>query len=213
MAELFKTTSGEFFLVRAASLRETVDCVPSAPGVYFWLVRGGHTILELTSYYQTDRRPPLRHMGLDLMYVGASHDLQFRIGQHVRNDNPENSSPRKTLYALEHIFGAVSSSVPSAHKISEGGLTEWIYENVTFGFAVDTQPYRREHALIRDFRSPFNIAHRRRHRYSKYLMAWRATVFPSEWMTHIPFQRGDESVGLPATIARKRLLRVAVAVK
>lgn len=82
-----------------------------------------------------------------------------------------------------------------------GGLSDWIFDNVVFGYELSDEPVGRETALIYRMVSPFNIAHRRQHKYSKYLMAWRAIAFPSEWMKTIPLEQPGN---LDMTSARNR---------
>jgi hypothetical protein len=201
-----------FKLVPATHLRTNLNLIPERPGVYLWLVRHGQTLLELSSYFETDDRKPVTAGGHAHLYTGSAYDLRFRIGQHIRNPNPENSSPRKSLLALEHMFSAVTRIYGSQYgELKSGGLTSWILDNVIFGFELTDSPITRETSLIHQMVSPFNIAHRRQHRYSKYLMAWRAIAFPSPWMKTVPLQYFDGG-GITAS-QRTRDLVAAVNVK
>jgi hypothetical protein len=177
--------------------------------VYLWFVRLGHEVLELSFYYDTDDCEPAIAQGHTHMYTGSAYDLRFRIGQHLKTETPDSSSPRKSLLALEHMFSVVTQIYGSKYgELKAGGLTEWIYQNVIFGFELSDEPIARERFLIQEMASPFNIAHRRQHKYSKYLMAWRAIAFPSEWMKTIPLGRP----GSPEGVGRDHAIGLAAAV-
>lgn len=193
-------------LIPAHELAEGVNQIPTDPGVYLWFVRGGRSILEQSSYFTTKAEGPLLRIDAgDHLYTGAAQNLRFRLGQHIFNPIHENSSPRKSLVALERRFGAISKAVESIHDVEDDeGLTEWIFENVTFGIETHPDFFSREYEIIRRYASPFNIAHRRAHRYSKWLMAWRAEAFPPEWMQRLPQDdRRIRDAAKPKTLDRR----------
>ena len=200
--------------IDAEELRNDAKQVPDKPGVYLWFVRGGKRLLELTHYYDTDTRDPLSYLNRAHLYTGASRDLRFRLSQHLRNEIVNQSSPRKSLIAIERIFGAVGQAVPSHFDVEEdGGLTDWIFENVVFGYRLHASPLGYETQILNAVPSPFNIVHRRQHRYAKYLMAWRAIAFPSDWMEGIPFGKFESGRISEARVKRMKCLTSALLVK
>gem|GEM_PF-5557477 len=206
------TPQGEFRLIQASELRDSLAALPPEPGVYLWFVKHGDKLLEASSYFETDDRMPVTIGDHVHLYTGSAYDLRFRVGQHLRNECRENSSPRKSLLALEHMFSAITQVYGSQYDdLDAGGLTRWMYDNVIFAYEVHQSPVARETALIYRMATPFNIAHRRQHRYSKYLMAWRAIAFPSEWMKTVPLRSPSDFDF--ARVASRRELMAAVNVK
>lgn len=182
-------------LIPASDLRGGVERIPPDPGVYLWFVRGGRTLLEHSSYFSTHVGHLLSVRGHEHLYTGAAYNLRVRVSQHVRNPCHENSSPKKSLVALERRFGSVSKAVESEHDIETvEGLSEWIFENVIFGIEVNPDPFGREASILHRYASPFNIALRRNHRYSKWLMQWRADAFPPDWLRQIPSRDRRQTV-------------------
>jgi hypothetical protein len=180
-------------VVPADILRLDLTVVPQDAGVYLWFIKGGREILRSSHYFETGGPEPIAFNGRELMYVGSAYDLRFRLAEHLRNPRHENSSPRKSLIAIEKIFGAVTASVGSNLDVTTAdGLTEWIRDNVAFGFEQDSEPLAREAALISSITCPFNIVGRRRHKYSRWLMAWRASAFPPKWLTLVPGLSGQQ---------------------
>src|SRR5665213_2090068 len=103
-------------LIPAHELEDGLEKIPPDPGVYLWFVRGGRSMLEQSSYFTTPQTGPLLAIETgEHLYTGAGHNLRFRISQHLVNIKHENSSPRKSLVALERRFGAVTKAVGSIH--------------------------------------------------------------------------------------------------
>jgi hypothetical protein len=175
-------------LIPAHKLRRGLNEIPPDPGVYLWFVRGGMSLLEQSSYFATPKSGDLLKIDAGVhLYTGAAHNLRYRISAHLQTTFADQSSPRKSLIALECRFGAVSKAVESIHDVvNDAGQTEWIFENVTIGIETNSDPFGREFQILQRYASPFNIAHRRTHRYSKWLMAWRAEAFPPAWMRELP---------------------------
>src|ERR1700722_81715 len=92
-------------LIPASDLRRGFQKIPPDPGVYLFFVRDGDKLLEETAYFDTDMKQPLVAEGWQNLYTGAANNLRFRVAQHFMTLNHENSSPRKTLLALEYLFG------------------------------------------------------------------------------------------------------------
>lgn len=198
----------------AHTLREDCDAIPATPGVYLWFVRGGKRILDLTHYRETDSRRPRTYDGHAHLYTGAARDLRYRLTQHLRNEDPGQSSPRKSLWAIERVFGAVTGATTSSYNFErDGHLTEWIYDHVVFGIQESADPFYLEAQVIESEPSPFNIAQRRRHRYSKFLMAWRAFAFPSDWMSDVPFGKFEFGRSGSSKDDQRKYFSAAVMVK
>jgi hypothetical protein len=176
-------------LIPASDLRAGFQRIPPDPGVYLFFVRGGDKLLEETAYPDDDQLSGLTAQGWQHLYTGAATNLRFRVSQHFLALSEENSSPRKTLMAIEFLFGAVSNAVDSDIAITDHEtMSEWMYENILVGFERHPKPFEREQHLLGRYKSPFNIAHRRRHAYSKWLMRWREDAFPPDWLQN-PIRR------------------------
>ena len=148
-------------------------------GVYGILFDCGQLLLECSGWLEFDERFPVCMDGFDLLYVGASLDpLRRRVLCHLTG-NTRTSSLRMTVGAilsreLELEPTGAGNRTCYDFGAGEARLTEWLVNHTRVGLIPTPNPFGLEKTILRDVPLPFNISERRRHPYSKFLMAVRA---------------------------------------
>jgi hypothetical protein len=153
-----------------------------AAGVYFVFFDALEGLLHRSGYYHFNPDRPYSQEGYELLYVGASVDpLSRRVLEHL-NGNTKGSSLRMTVGALmSSELGLEPVTTPRRTYFDFGSdgearLTDWMLAHTRVATAASAQPYADERELLTTIPLPFNISERRRHPFSKYLMAQRAVM-------------------------------------
>lgn len=171
-------------LLPARQLLRDPSKFPAAPGAYLFFFNGGTRLLEATSYFDCDPRPPVSNRGRQHLYTGAARDLRVRLRQHMEAD-VTSSSLRMTLLAIEQKDRAISrSETPDCAIKGEKTLTAWLCKNAYIGLVLNEDSFKQERELLEQYPSPFNIVMRRRHPYARALSKSRQSAFPAHSPEH-----------------------------
>ncbi len=165
--------------VSAATLANNALLIPDEPGAYAVFFDSGTCLLERSGYLDFDNVYPPSFDGFDLLYVGATMDsLRRRAMQHVVGDS-RTSSLRMTVGALlagDLDLDPVGDGSRTYFNFGDGErrLTQWLCAHTRVAVHPCPQPFAIEKWLLREYAVPLNLSERKRHPFSKYLMALRA---------------------------------------
>ena len=165
--------------VSSATLANNPLLISDDPGFYAVFFDSGTCLLEGSGYLDFDQAYPPAVEGFDLLYVGATLDsLRRRALQHVVGDS-RSSSLRMTVGALlanDLDLEPVGDGSRTYFNFGDGErrLTSWLCAHTRVAVHPSSQPFVLEKALLREHFIPFNLSERKRHPFSKYLMALRA---------------------------------------
>ena len=152
--------------------------IPEEAGTYLVFVDSRQPLLERCGYLEFDKALPASIDGFNLMYVGATGDnLRSRVMAHLYG-NTRGSSLRMTLGVLladELGLEPVGDPHRSYFEFGDGELrlTDWLRANTRIAWHVSDEPFVTEKELLRSLPIPLNITDRKRHAFSRYLMALR----------------------------------------
>ena len=165
--------------ISAATLANNALLIPDEPGAYALFFDSGTCLLERSGYLDFDKAYPPSFDGFDLLYVGATMDsLRRRAMQHVVGDS-RTSSLRMTVGALlagDLDLDPVGDGSRTYFNFGDGErrLTQWLCAHTRVAVHPCSQPFTIEKWLLREYAIPLNLSERKRHPFSKYLMALRA---------------------------------------
>jgi hypothetical protein len=151
----------------------------SVRGVYAVLFDSDEGVLEKSGYLEFDKSPPIRVHGYDLMYIGASLDpLRRRVLAHLTG-NTKGSTLRMTvgmILSTDLNLEPIGNRRHAYYDFGEGEyrLTEWLLTHTRVAFIESDDPFGLEWSILQQVPLPLNISHRKRHGFSKYLLAMRA---------------------------------------
>ena len=179
-------------MISSARLAANPSLIPAVPGTYMIFFDSGTLFLEQAGYLDFSAEFPLSIDGFDLLYAGATRDsLRVRALQHVVGDS-RSSSLRMTVGALlahELALEPVGDGTRTYFSFGDGErrLTDWLCAHTRVAVHPCDDPFALEKELLRSFPIPLNITERKRHAYSKYLMALRAVYAgrPHSQRTHL----------------------------
>ena len=175
--------------VSSATLANNPLLIPDEPGAYAVFFDSGTCFLERSGYLDSDKAFPPALGCFELLYVGATADsLRRRALQHVSGDS-RTSSLRMTVGALlaaDLDLEPVGDESRSYFNFGDGErrLTNWLCEHARVAVHPCVQPFVLEKALLRQHAIPLNLSERKRHSFSKYLMALRAVYAGRPGSTH-----------------------------
>jgi len=183
------TSFGEVRLIPVWAILNQSAHLPTGPGIYLFLAKGGHELLSASAYYNCGGLKPKAIRKHVHLYTGAARRLGDRLKQHIYSDI-ECSSLRKSLLALQKELGAISATkTPQCKVQGELTLTAWLSANGMFAVIENPEPFRYEEELLSEHPSPFNIVHRRQARYARLLSAIRCMAFPANAKSHRKLRR------------------------
>ena len=165
--------------VSSAALANNPLLIPEQAGTYAVFFDSGTCLLERSGYLDFDQAFPPNLDGFDLLYVGATSDsLRRRALQHVVGDS-RTSSLRMTVGALlagDLDLEPAGDGSRTYFNFGDGErrLTQWLCAHTRVAVHPSSQPFAIEKWLLREYAIPLNLSERKRHPFSKYLMALRA---------------------------------------
>jgi|GEM_PF-4656356 len=135
-------------------LLQSMHQLPPTEGVYF--VTG-----ELPASLPVKPRPGDSIIHPDMLYIGATRNMQVRVERHLTDDSRA-SSFRMTLGAvLRENLGLVVRRHLGKPSFdfgpTEDRLTDWLVENTSFRFWPTAEPFAVERALIAHASGALNI--------------------------------------------------------
>jgi hypothetical protein len=134
--------------------------------------------LEVARYFEHETALPWQIGEYGHVYTGQSAEGETRLRQHLFGA-ADVSTFRKTLLAVEEVYGAISRSETGvwAGDSQEEALSQWLADNAVVGWLTTDQPRELERAILAIEPSPFNIEGRRRSSYAAHLMGLRRSVY------------------------------------